>query len=273
MSISNAVKFDMHTHHERCGHAEGSIRDYIEAAIEHGLDIVGISDHSPFFYSEKDQLYPNIAMKKSAFQHYVQEILELQKEYKEKITVLLGVEADFFPEYIGLYRTELGRYPFDYIIGSVHFTDGESIFEKSRWDNTSDEQKLAMKELYYQLIAQSAKSGLFQILGHIDAMKTFYHPFSKIETKKVDRALKVIAEQGVAIEVNTSGPLKGCDWYPSDEILERAHYFDVDVTFGSDAHIPERTGDQFQLVQDKLKQIGFKNWCYFKQQEKFYVPL
>ncbi|MDT2242816.1 PHP domain-containing protein [Paenibacillus larvae] len=89
------MRFDLHTHHERCGHATGTIRHYIEAAIEKGLSVIGISDHSPYFASEEDQLHPNIAMAKSEFARYVEEVLELKKEYAEKIEVLLGVESDF----------------------------------------------------------------------------------------------------------------------------------------------------------------------------------
>lgn len=41
------MKFDLHTHHFRCGHADGNIRDYIEAGIKAGLQAIGISDHTP----------------------------------------------------------------------------------------------------------------------------------------------------------------------------------------------------------------------------------
>lgn len=41
------MKFDLHTHHFRCGHADGNIRDYVEAALEAGLQVIGISDHTP----------------------------------------------------------------------------------------------------------------------------------------------------------------------------------------------------------------------------------
>jgi histidinol-phosphatase (PHP family) len=85
------LKFDFHTHHHRCGHARGTIRDYIEAAINKGLDIIGISDHCPDFARAEDLPYPQIAMAKSALQNYVEEILQLKEEYKGKIEVLLGV--------------------------------------------------------------------------------------------------------------------------------------------------------------------------------------
>lgn len=268
------MKFDFHTHHDRCGHARGTIRDYIEAAIEKGLDMIGISDHSPYFSHSEDQAYPNIAMAKSQFPDYVDEVLSLKKEYGNKIEVLLGVESDFFPEHVEVYRRHYDQYPFDYIIGSVHFSEGISIFKKDRWENLSSEQKVRSKETYYNQIQESAHSGMFQILGHIDAMKGFYPAFSSIQTAAVEQTLRVIAECDIAIEINTSGKTKECGgWYPSDEVLERALFYGVHVTFGSDAHDPERVGDEFELVRNRLKEIGFSEWAYFRQKQRFLVSL
>src|SRR3954454_23217203 len=95
--LNSKLKFDLHTHHERCGHARGKIRDYIDAAIERGLSVIGIADHSPYFSSDQDQLHPHIAMAKSMFPEYVNEVLQLKQAYSDKIEVLLGVESDFFP--------------------------------------------------------------------------------------------------------------------------------------------------------------------------------
>ncbi len=94
------MKFDVHTHHQRCGHAEGTIEDYIVEAIANDLEVIGISDHSPYFADEQDHPEPKISMAKSEFPHYVQEVLALKEKYKHKIKVLLGVESDFFPEHI-----------------------------------------------------------------------------------------------------------------------------------------------------------------------------
>jgi len=268
------MKFDLHTHHERCGHAEGNIRRYIEAAIDAGLDVIGISDHSPYFYSEEDQAHPNIAMAKSEFPAYISEVLRLKEEYRGKIEVLLGIESDFFPEHAELYRKMYETVPFDYIIGSVHQSGGISIFNRNRWKKLNEEQKLREKEIYYDLIRQSAESGMFQILGHIDALKAYYPALSQIRTKAVDETLKVIAENGIAIEINTSGKNKQCGgWYPADDILERALHYGVEVTFGSDAHVPERVGDEWELVRKRLKEIGFQHWVFFRQRQKQVVPL
>lgn len=268
------MKFDLHTHHNRCGHARGEIRDYIEAAISCGLQAIGISDHSPYFGEKADQAFPKIAMAKSEFPVYVAEVLRLKQEYEGRIDVLLGVESDFFPDHAEIYRKMYEPYPFDYIIGSVHQSDGVSIFNKKRFKGLSEAEQVRQKEMYYDLIAKSARSGMFQILGHIDAMKGFYPAFSGIQTEAVDTTLKIIGEAGMAIEVNTSGKTKDAGgWYPSDDILERALFHGVEITFGSDAHDPERVGDEWELVAKRLKELGFDHWVYFKNKQQQTVPL
>lgn len=270
------MKFDLHTHHDRCGHASGSIEDYIVSAIEAGMTAIGISDHSPYFAHEHDHPQPKIAMARSEFPNYIAEVLRLKEQYKDRIEVLLGIESDFYPEHIELYRSNYARYPFDYIIGSVHQTRGVSIFNRNRWKNLAENKHAEEKRHYYELIRQSAESGVFQVLGHIDAMKAYYPRFSDIKGAEdaVDEALKAVARNGIAIEINTSGKMKDVGgWYPSDEILARACHFGVDVTFGSDAHEPGRVGDEWTIVQRRLKEIGFKRWVFYRQKEKVVVPL
>ncbi|WP_152655795.1 histidinol-phosphatase [Oceanobacillus sp. CFH 90083] len=269
-----ATIFDLHTHHDRCGHAEGKIEDYIQAAIERKLHYIGISDHSPYFYLEEDQPHPGIAMAKSELDDYVNEVLKLKEKYKNKIHVLLGMESDYFPEYASMYSNICKKYPFDYIIGSVHHVHEKSIFLKGRWNRLSEQERLKEKESYYHLIQQSARSGMFQVLGHIDAMKGYLLDFHDVETSVVEETLRVIAEEGVAMEVNTSGKNKDCGgWYPSHEILERAYHYGVDISFGSDSHVPSRVADDYLEVQETLRQIGFKEMVYFVEKKRHAVPL
>ncbi|PZD94333.1 phosphoesterase [Paenibacillus sambharensis] len=269
------MKFDLHTHHLRCGHAEGTIEDYVQAAIKAGLQVIGISDHSPYFAHKDDQPQPGIAMARSEFPRYVEEVLRLKQQYSGQIEILLGVESDFFPDQVDAYKEAYARYPFDYIIGSVHQTRGVSIFNRNRWKKLSDAEQIVEKKHYYDLIAQSARSGMFQVLGHIDAMKGYYPAFSAIKADEaVDEALRTIGECGIAIEINTSGKTKDVGgWYPSDAMLERALHFGVQVTFGSDAHVPARVGDEWELVRSRLKEIGFTQWVFYRSKQPVAVPL
>ncbi|MFD2117673.1 histidinol-phosphatase [Paenibacillus yanchengensis] len=269
------MKFDLHTHHSRCGHATGDIEDYIKAAMEVGLQIIGISDHSPYFYHEKDHPFAQITMARSDFPNYVAEVLALKDKYKDKIEVLLGVESDYFPQHIASYQAAYKQIPFDYIIGSVHQVNGVSIFNRKRWNNLTKQQMIEEKKTYYTLIAESAQSGMFDILGHIDAMKGYFPDFSNIPANDaIDQTLRIIADQQIAIEINTSGKTKTVGgWYPSHDMLERAHHFGVQVTFGSDAHVPTRIADDFDEVREVLKAIGYKQWVFFRQRKRIAVPL
>lgn len=261
-------KFDMHTHHYRCGHAKGTMEDYIKAALDSGLQVIGISDHSPYFAEKTDHPYPHITMAASEFEEYIKEIEALKQKYKGRIDVLAGVESDYFPKAASTYKHEFAKYELDYLIGSVHFVEDQNIFNKDRWVGMTDEEMLRVKNEYYHLIQQSARSGMFDILGHIDALKGYFPYISELYTSEVEQTLKVIGETETAIEVNTSGKMKYCGgWYPSAGILEMACHYDVPVTFGSDSHVPERVGDEWEEVRQVLKETGFKEWRYYKNRK------
>lgn len=268
------IKFDLHTHHERCGHALGTIEAYIEAAVEKGLSMIGISDHSPYWGSPEDHPDPSKAMAVSVFPEYVDEMIALKRKYAGRIEVMLGLESDFFPEHIALYRRMFESYPFDYWIGSVHRLNGLHIFNKERWEHASEEQKSTDKADYYRLIWEAADCGLFQIIGHIDGLKGNQPQFRDIPWNGLDALLHKLAETRTAIEVNVSGKLKACGcWYPSDDILERAHFYNVPITYGSDAHQPNQVGDDWMAVRDKLKAIGFTHLTAFRQKQQIAVPI
>ena len=142
------------------------------------------------------------------------------------------------------------------------------FLKKNVGDGLTTAQKVKTKENYYKLIEQSARSGMFQMLGHIDAMKGFYPEFSNIQVDAIDHTLRAIGEHGLVLKLIHQEKQKIRGWYPADDILERALFHNVGVTFGSDAHIPSRVGDEFDEVQKRLKEIGFKEMNYFIQKEK-----
>ena len=74
-------------------------------------------------------------MAKADFAGYVQEVLDLKREYEGKIKVLLGIESDYFPNHAQVYQQALTAYPFDYIIGSIHHVRDVSIFNKTAGRN------------------------------------------------------------------------------------------------------------------------------------------
>ena len=266
--------FDLHTHHDRCGHARGGIRSYIEAAIAEGLHTIGLSDHSPFFAELAERPQPGRAMAKSEFENYLAEAHQLKREYAGRIEVLVGVESDFFPEHAAMYRDIYARSSLDYVIGSVHVLDGINLFRRERWRGFDRTELKAARERYCDLVGRSARSGLFDVLGHIDAIKAVCPEIAGIATPAVDQMLREIAAADVVMEINTSGKTKDCGgWYPSPDILEQASRYGVKVTFGSDAHDPARVGEEHQEVREQLRQLGFGEWYVFNDRRRIGLPL
>jgi histidinol-phosphatase (PHP family) len=250
------------------------MRDYVEAAIAAGVTTLGFSDHSPFFAEPAEHALPGVAMAKGDFPGYVAEAVRLREEYRSRIGILVGVESDFFPEHAALYRAQYAALPLDYVIGSVHVLDGVDLFRPSRWENATRNELRDQRERYCALVARSARSGMFDILGHIDVIKAVCPQIAEVATPAVDRMLREIADADVVIEVNTSGTTKPCGgWYPSGDIIERAHHYGVKVTFGSDAHTPERVADAHTEVRDYLRAIGYRDWYIFEERKRIRLGL
>jgi len=266
--------FDLHTHHERCGHAVGSMENYIESAIAEGIRILGISDHSPYFFAEEDHPFPGLAMARSEFSKYVEEAVRLKKKYENRIELLIGVESDIYKEHIDLYGQVYDGFPLDYIIGSIHFTSPHSIMRALDWRVATEEERESEFKRYVELFQLSVQSKWVNIIGHMDRVNRGYASFQQRLAPYIDPTLKMMAERGVAMEVNTSGYRNASqEWYPSLDVIERARYYGVEITFGSDAHHPNRIGDGWEKVRETLSHIGYKQWVIFRRRKPFYLKL
>lgn len=252
------MQFDYHTHHERCGHAAGSIAEYIEAALALGLHEIGISDHAPVYWAEGDHALPGSAMARSELGAYVEEVRELKRRYADRISVKLGLEADFAPGFEDVYREVLAQYPFDYVIGSVHYCREVHIYHRARWEGVDDASDIYAE--YFRLIRASAGSGLFDVLGHITGIMAYGpKPPREFLERQFDETAQAIAASGVAIEVNTSGLRKGGEGpFPAAELLRRCIAAGVPITYGSDAHHPGEVGHAREQARGLL--VGATVW-------------
>lgn len=87
----------------------------------------------------------------------------------------IGLEADFHPGTEGFLAQLLRRYPFDYVIGSVHYLGAWPL------DHPDHQEEYAWRDLkevfraYFQEVEKAARSGLFHAIGHLDLPKKFGH--------------------------------------------------------------------------------------------------
>lgn len=264
---------DYHTHTVRCGHATGSMEAYVEAAIARGLGEIGFSDHVPMYWLPEEKRDPTGAMAMAELEEYVSDVLRLRERYPE-IPVRLGLEADYIPGHEEALVRLLEAYPWDYVIGSVHFLDDwnfdhpDLVYRYAEWD---------IGELYDRFFAlerAAAGSGLFDILAHIDLIKKFGHRPARPLTAAYAELADAIAGSGAAIELSTAGLRKPVgEVYPAPELLQACCQRGVPLVISSDAHAPEEVGWGFEDALDLALRAGFTQVARFAGRRHQLVPL
>lgn len=256
-------KVDYHMHTPLCGHAVGQPEEYVEQAVRVGLSEIGFSDHAPLV-SHQD---PRYTMAKDQLPLYHGMIEAVQKKFKN-FTIKLGLEADYIPGFEDATRKILEGYPYDFVIGSIHFIDRwafDDPQEKVKW---RDKDINTVYRDYYKLLRQSASSGLFDIMGHVDLVKKFGHRATENLTSEVESTAKVFKDSGVAVEVNTSGLRKPVqEIYPSLSVLEIYRKAGVPITFSSDSHDPQDVGKDYDKAKALALEAGYTEYRVFKQRK------
>lgn len=260
---------DYHLHSYLCRHGQGEIYEYVEAAIQKGLNEIGFAEHIPI--PELDD--PTGRMLFDHWETYVHDVRQAQKTYPE-ITIRFGIEADYLPEHMPFIESFLGDYEFDYVIGSVHFVD-DWDFSNPTFDHRLEEFGVDyLYERYYQLIQEAASTGLYDIIGHLDLPKKMRRQPSVPDAEWIDTTLHVIKEQDLALDVNTSGLRKEArEIYPRPEILQRALGLGISVCLGSDAHKPADVAADFDESIRLLKQLGYTTCSVFQNRQRTSIPL
>lgn len=92
------MKTNYHTHTTRCMHATGSDEDYVRSAIKGGFKVLGFSDHTPWKY--RTDYVADMRMLPEELPDYVDSIRALREKYREQIDIKIGLECEYFPDYI-----------------------------------------------------------------------------------------------------------------------------------------------------------------------------
>jgi len=238
----------MHT--PLCKHAFGEPGDYAERAEEIGLDAIVFTCHSPM----PDGFWPRVRMDVDQFDSYCDMVGAAAEAFEGRIDVGLGIESDWFPGMEGWLEELHGKVDLDHVIGSVHYF-GPEYTSRFQAQDVHDFSKI-----YFDNLVASAETGLFDTLAHPDLVKNMAleeWDFERI-SDHIGQSLDAIAETGVAMELNTSGLNKPMgEMNPGDEMLTMMAARDIPLVIGSDAHVPERVGADFDLALDLAEGAGY----------------
>jgi histidinol-phosphatase (PHP family) len=255
---------DYHMHTPLCGHAEGEPIEYARQAVELGLTEIGFSEHCPL-----DHSYDTLRMKVQDLPDYLSRIETARKAFPE-LTIRLGIEAEYVSKGMDDLEKFLDQADWDYVLGSVHYLNDwgfdwpEAV---TRWNETRD--VFAQWELYFALWKKAAQPKLFDSMAHPDLVKKFgFIPKQSCDNLFED-ALRVVADLGIAIEINTAGlrkPVK--EIYPSARFLQTAFRLGIPISLGSDAHAPAEVGMNFSEAVKLAKSCGYQEYVRFEKRKR-----
>ncbi|MFC5530739.1 histidinol-phosphatase HisJ [Cohnella yongneupensis] len=266
------MPIDYHTHNVRCGHAVGELEEYVQSAVSQGMIQIGLSDHMPLVNLSQEE-HPDIAMSMDELPRYVEECFRLKERYKGTIDVRVGLEGDYVEGYEEPIAAIVRAYPWDYVIGSVHFLGTWDVTDFRQAHKWEGRRVVDAYEQYFDAIQKAAATGLYDYIGHIDAIKRFARPPEEDVTALEEAALQAVKKHGLAFELNVAGIHAPCkEQYPSMRMLERASALDIPVTYGSDAHHPDKVGQKGAEARAMLKKAGYAHLATFEGRKRTLIP-
>lgn len=272
---------------------KGSLTDewldlYLVQAKKQDLKEVGIVDHLYRFKEYRPYYEKYISLENNELGNMQREwldrvctesigdFIEVIQQAKDKwkangIELRLGMEADYFPGGEEALAAILKEYPYDYVIGSVHFLNGWGFDNPKLQHLYLDYELEDLYQSFFDTVKRGISSGLFDFFAHLDNIKVFeYRPDERKLTRLYHEVAQTLIEMDVATEVNAGlfyrYPIK--EMCPSPAFLNILAEHQVSITISSDAHFPDDMGNYASIQLEQLKEAGFKHISTFKDRKR-----
>lgn len=226
-----------HTHTYRCHHAIGTEREYVSKAIENGFTTLGFSDHAPYLFD--GNYYSHFRMKPYEFPEYMQCIRNLSKAHCGEITLLAGVEMEYYPKFFHRTARFLADHDVDYLVLAQHFVGNE---DQSAWQSSSPD----VFDCYVSQTIEAMETGMYSYFAHPDYSQIVDNP--KRQEKGFLKICETAKRLDIPLEINLLGMHEGRH-YPSESFFKIAASVGNEIVLGCDAHHPNRLGDPSEIYE------------------------
>jgi histidinol-phosphatase (PHP family) len=243
-----------------------NVERYLAAAEEAGIAEIGCSEHIHRF-TDSLELWRH-----PWWERWATDDLSAYCEFVAASPLKLGIECDFVPGAEDRTASLLDAHPFDYVVGAVHFIGNDALDteEFGIWESRGDPDEVWRR--YFEAIAGSARSGLFDIVAHPDLVKYWgsARPLPERDLRfYYEPAVEAIAETGIAVEVSTAGLRKPVgEIYPSPAFAEMCVEAGAAFALSSDAHTPEHVGFGYGQALEFLGGLGVGEIAVFEGRER-----
>jgi histidinol-phosphatase (PHP family) len=246
---------------------------YRTVASERGIEELGVSEHI-YRFSEALTVYDH-----PFWREYASDDLDDYCAFvREETDLRLGIEADFIAGREDRLGNLLEARGWDYVVGSVHLLEGYAVDMEGEWDvwRRGDSPERLWKR-YFQTVAESARSGLFDIIAHPDLVKMWGQGRPAPDTdlrRYYEPLVEACLDAGVAVELSTAGLRKPVgELYPAQPMLELVAEAGVPVALSSDAHTPQDLGAGYDRAVAALEAAGIGEIAVFERRARRLEPV
>jgi histidinol-phosphatase (PHP family) len=192
------------------------------------------------------------------------------------LPVVLGLEVDYYPDRMDEVAMLLAGYPFDVLLGSVHWLGTwrfDDLGDQLSMDLWSARDVDAAWAEYTTAMEELAASGTCDVLAHPDLIKvTGHRPVAPEECW--DRLVEAALSSGMAAEVSSAGCRKPVgEAYPDPGLLQRFAAAGVPFTTASDAHQLDHVADRAAELRAVLDGVGVTTLRGYRRRRPVEVAL
>lgn len=243
--------FDFHMHSTVSFDGHDSPERMVQAAVQEGLQAICFTDHIDDDPKGKDQ---HMRFTEEAYRQAYESL------HADGLKICRGMEFGLLDNNTESAHRCAAMYPFDFIIGSIHFCEEEDIYFQPFWDGKTIHEA---ERVYFETMLRCVRlHDEFDVLGHLTYIsKARANPLHRIvpfeeHREIIEEILRVLVSKGKGMEINTSGVDRCGDFLPPLEMVRRFRELGGEiVTVGSDAHTWDRVGQYTRRACDALSEI------------------
>ena len=278
--------FDNHNHSQFSFDGwRSSVEGCARAALAKGLSGVAFTDHCDFFIPLAKINSGNLVSEtfdvseQQAEIDRVQALIDLETGSGEALKILKGIEIGMHEAHHEDIRRTLCENSFDQVIASVHYLDGVDPYYGEYYLDKDWKRAYGMylETIYKEMVWLQD----FDIMGHFDYIVRYapypescmkYSDFSDV----FDAMMIYLIQEGKALELNTKSYQnhKGRMVCLDTEVMKRYRELGGEIiSLGSDSHVPDQAGNNFQHFAGLLKSMGFKWTAHYEKRKLVQLPL
>jgi histidinol-phosphatase (PHP family) len=261
MTIFFPFDYHVHTHHSCDAH--NTMTEMCRRAARLGLAEVAFTDHLDVHPRDDCSGF----YRPAAFWAD----LEACRADFPSLTIRAGVEVGEIHRFYAEVTPTLEAYPYDLVIGSLHWVGDDASFQRSYFERRSADQAALD---YFAELERMVRHGGFDVLGHFDFFRRygfgFYGGLDLAPYEDVVRlVLQGCVERGIALEINTSGLRCSLgQTIPNLQVLRWYREMGGELlTVGSDAHRTSDLAAGFEETRALALKAGFTRLCRFERRQ------